>query len=40
LKPAISRSSVLLPLPDGPSSAKNSPGSMSRLTSFSTSVLP
>jgi hypothetical protein len=26
LKPAISRSSVLLPEPEGPSSAKNSPG--------------
>jgi hypothetical protein len=40
LKPAISRSRVDLPEPEGPSRAKNSPGSMSRLTSFSTSVLP
>ena len=30
-KPATSRSSVVLPQPDGPSSAKNSPSAMSRL---------
>src|SRR5678815_3878687 len=31
--PATSRSSVVLPHPDGPSRQKNSPASMSRLTS-------
>jgi hypothetical protein len=30
--PAIIRSSVVLPHPDGPSSVKNSPASMARLT--------
>ncbi|MNO02867.1 hypothetical protein D3C81_2233990 [compost metagenome] len=40
LKPAISRRRVDLPDPDGPSRAKNSPGSMLMLTSLSTSVLP
>ena len=32
-KPAIIRSSVVLPQPEGPSSVKNSPASMARLTS-------
>ena len=40
LKPAISRSSVDLPEPEGPSSAKNSPGSMRSVMSRNTSVLP
>ncbi len=40
LKPAISRSSVDLPEPEGPSSAKNSPGSIFKLTSRSTGVAP
>src|SRR3989304_6945645 len=31
-RPASMRSNVVLPQPDGPSSAKNSPGMMSRLT--------
>ena len=38
--PAITRSSVDFPEPEGPSSAKNSPGSMARLILRSTSVLP
>ena len=40
LKPAMARSSVVLPQPDGPRKAKNSPGSIERLTSFSTCVGP
>ena len=32
-KPAIIRSSVVLPQPDGPSTARSSPGSMSRFSS-------
>jgi hypothetical protein len=36
LKPAISRSSVVFPQPEGPRKAKNSPGWMARLTSFRT----
>jgi hypothetical protein len=39
-KPAISRSKVVLPQPDGPRKAKNSPGEMARFMSFSTGVLP
>ena len=35
-KPAIMRSRVVLPQPDGPSSAKNSPRATSRLTSLTT----
>ena len=34
------RSNVVLPQPDGPSSAKNSPGSMSRLTLSTATVWP
>ena len=40
LKPAIMRSRVDLPEPEGPSRAKNSPGAMSRVTSRSTGVVP
>src|SRR3970040_1017275 len=39
-KPAITRSRVDFPEPEGPSKAKNSPGSMVRLMSRSTSVFP
>ena len=39
-KPATSRSSVVLPQPDGPSSAKNSPSAMSRLTLSTARVSP
>ncbi|MNC92395.1 hypothetical protein D3C83_88140 [compost metagenome] len=39
-KPASSRSSVDLPEPEGPSRAKNSPGSIAMLTSESTCVRP
>src|SRR5688572_20288219 len=34
LKPAMRRSNVVLPQPDGPRKAKNSPGPMDRLMSF------
>ena len=34
------RSNVVLPQPDGPSSAKNSPGAMSRLTLSTATVEP
>ena len=34
------RSSVVLPQPEGPSSAKNSPGSISRLTLSTATVEP
>ena len=34
------RSNVVLPQPEGPSSAKNSPGSMSRLTLSTATVEP
>ncbi len=40
LKPAISLSSVVLPQPEGPRKAKNSPGLTSRFTSLSTCVWP
>ncbi|CFN73160.1 Uncharacterised protein [Bordetella pertussis] len=40
LKPAIRRSRVDLPDPDGPSRAKNSPGSIWMLMSLRTSFLP
>ena len=40
LKPAINLSSVDLPQPEGPSNAKNSPGSTVRLMSRSTCVAP
>src|SRR5580704_5291650 len=36
--PARMRSRVVLPQPDGPSSAKNSPGKMSRLSRFTAGV--
>ena len=39
-KPAISLRSVVLPQPDGPRKAKNSPGWIERATSFSTCVAP
>ena len=39
-KPAISRSKVVLPDPDGPRNAKNSPRATSRLMSASTGVDP
>ena len=38
--PAIIRSSVDLPQPDGPTSTANSPSSMSRSTPWITSVAP
>ena len=34
-RPAITRSNVVLPEPEGPSSAMSSPGRTSRLTAFS-----
>ena len=37
---AIKRSNVDFPEPDGPSSAKNSPGVIVRLIFFNTSVVP
>ena len=40
LKPAIRRSSVDLPHPEGPSSAKNSPGSTTMSMSRSTTFVP
>ena len=40
LNPAIRRKSVVLPQPEGPRKAKNSPGSIERFTSFSTGVEP
>ena len=40
LKPASSRSSVDLPDPDGPSSAKNSPGAIESEMSRSTTLAP
>ena len=39
-KPAMARSSVDFPEPDGPKKAKNSPGRISRSTPFKTLVLP
>ena len=39
-RPASMRSNVVLPQPDGPSSAKNSPGAMSRLTLSTATVEP
>ena len=39
-KPAMARSSVVLPLPLGPSRAKSSPSSMRRWTSSSAGVAP
>src|SRR3546814_14375118 len=39
-KPAIMRSSVVLPQPEGPSSTKNSPALMSRLTSSTAVTRP
>ena len=39
-KPAIIRSSVVLPQPEGPSSVKNSPASMDRLTSSTATKSP
>ena len=39
-KPAIMRSSVVLPQPDGPSSEKNSPSRMVRLASSSALNVP
>src|SRR5689334_23179962 len=39
-KPAIMRNVVVLPQPDGPSSAKNSPGCTIRSTRSTTRVLP
>ena len=39
-KPAIMRSNVVLPQPDGPSSTKNSPAMMSRLTLSTAVTLP
>ncbi len=39
-KPAIRRSKVVLPQPDGPRKAKNSPGWIDSATSFSTCVDP
>src|SRR5436190_18518668 len=38
--PAITRSSVVLPQPDGPRKQTNSPASMARLTSSSATTLP
>ena len=38
--PAIIRSSVVLPQPDGPSSTKNSPAMISRLTLSTAATLP
>ncbi len=38
--PAMMRSAVVLPEPDGPSSTKNSPGSMARSMPCSTVVVP
>jgi hypothetical protein len=39
-KPAIMRSSVLLPQPEGPSSTRNSPSRVSRLTPFTATMSP
>lgn len=39
-KPAIIRSTVVLPEPDGPSIEKNSPSAISRSTPATASVLP
>ena len=39
-KPAMARSNVDLPDPEGPRKVKNSPGSMVKLTPFSTWVVP
>ena len=39
-KPATKRNSVVLPEPDGPRNAKNSPCATSRLMSSSTAVSP
>jgi hypothetical protein len=39
-KPAISRSVVVLPEPDGPSSVKNSPRAMSTLTPSTAATEP
>src|SRR5438094_6087836 len=39
-KPAISRSVVVLPEPDGPSRVKNSPGAMSRSTPATAATSP
>src|SRR5262249_25321784 len=39
-KPAIRRRQVVLPEPDGPSSAKNSPASISKLTSSAARTSP
>ena len=39
-KPAIIRSVVVLPQPDGPSSEKNSPVAMSRVTESAASASP
>src|SRR5689334_9323953 len=38
--PAIAETSVVLPLPEKPTMATNSPASMERLTSWSTSLAP
>src|ERR1700704_5692121 len=39
-RPASMRNNVVLPQPEGPSSAKNSPGSMSRLTLSTATAVP
>jgi hypothetical protein len=40
MKPAIMRSVVVLPQPEGPSSVTSSPWRNSRLKSFTTAVVP